>query len=137
MGTKDTGKTSTIKRFYEQLKFNYPTVEEIYSNEDEVGDIQKILKVNRVKIGIESQGDPDSRLPESLEYFSKEECDIIVCATRTRGGTVDEVVGLAELGYEIIWFSNLLSYQKNEKVLNFESARILFNVFEKVLNGVY
>jgi len=39
-------------------------------------------------VGIESQGDPNSRLQQSLQDFYNAGCDIIICATRTAGMTV-------------------------------------------------
>ena len=44
--------------------------------------------VNGKLVGIETQGDPNSRLKESLSYFLAEKCDIIFCACRTSGMTV-------------------------------------------------
>lgn len=136
-GFEKTGKTSTIKKFYELLKLKYPEIKEIHSHIGG-GDIQKILELNGVKIGIESQGDPDSRIFESLKMFSeKEKCDIIVCAIRTKGGTLNAVNKLVTLGYEIMRFSNLFSDEKDKDVMNTESAKILLHIFEKVLNREY
>jgi acid phosphatase class B len=39
-------------------------------------------------VGIESQEDPNSRLGDSLNDFENNGCEIIFCASRTRGMTV-------------------------------------------------
>jgi alkyl hydroperoxide reductase subunit AhpC len=44
--------------------------------------------IKNLLIGIESQGDPNSRLGGSLNDFEKNGCDIIFCTARTRGMTV-------------------------------------------------
>lgn len=63
-----------------------------------------VLTINGVKIGIESQGDPEkkSRLPQSLKEFVDNGCSIIVCARRTRERTFNTVEDLRTKGYEIL-----------------------------------
>jgi hypothetical protein len=55
-------------------------------------------------MGIESQGDPNSRIFKSLPFFVNKECDIILCACRNRGETVWEVEKLhKDFDYDIVW----------------------------------
>lgn len=98
-GVLNTGKTATIKKFYHLLKSKYPKSK--IENEICGSDIRAIITINGVKIGIESQGDPNSRLFESILLFVKNQCNIIVCATRSRGGTVQLIE--EQENYEIIW----------------------------------
>jgi hypothetical protein len=57
-----------------------------------------------VKVGIESRGDPSSRLFKSLETFDKAGCKVILCATRTKGETVKAVEKLSLASqYQIVW----------------------------------
>jgi hypothetical protein len=51
--------------------------------------------VNGLAVGIESQGDPNSRLKRSLPAFAAAKCDIIFCACRTSGMTVDWINALS------------------------------------------
>ena len=44
-------------------------------------DVKAIMDINGHKVGIESQGDPNGRLKESLSDFVKAKCSIIICAT--------------------------------------------------------
>jgi hypothetical protein len=97
-GTASQGKTTVIKKIYEKIKHKYHDVEVV--EELILSDIRCIIVVNGVKIGIESQGDPNSRLFSSLEYFKKSRCDMIICASRTRGKTIQAVKSL-EKEYEI------------------------------------
>ena len=104
-GTSNVGKSRTIKNVYRKLTEKYPDFifkkdfKQITADE---GDICVIIVINGKIIGIESQGDPNSRIFISLPIFVKLNCDIILCATRTRGATVDEVEKLKST-YEVKW----------------------------------
>ncbi|MDI9319952.1 MAG: hypothetical protein QM530_05685 [Phycisphaerales bacterium] len=58
--------------------------------------------MNGIKIGIESQGDPNSRVFVSIPIFVNLNCDLILCATRTRGATVQIIEGLKN-DFQINW----------------------------------
>ena len=87
-GRGNSGKTETISLVYQQLKSKYPSLKENVLIQNTI-DIKVILAINDQKIGIESQGDPLSRLKQSLSDFVTAGCNIIICATRTYGMTVD------------------------------------------------
>jgi hypothetical protein len=99
-GISNVGKSQTIKKVYELLLKIYPSAK---IEKKFIGvDITVVLSIGEIKIGIESQGDPNSRLRNSLAYFVEINCQIIICATRTYGQTVDAVNKL-EGSYEIKW----------------------------------
>ena len=114
-GTSNVGKSETIKNVYRKLTEKYSDFifqkdfEPIVANE---GDICVIIIINGKIIGIESQGDPNSRIFESLPVFAKFNCDIILCSTRTRGATVDEVEKLKG-DYNIKWIKKNHSENAN------------------------
>jgi hypothetical protein len=87
-GPADCGKSSTIKEIFKILNAKYPNCikKDYFPNEDDIKIEMKNIK--GFLIGIESRGDPNSRLRSSLDDFEKAECDIIFCAARTRGMTV-------------------------------------------------
>lgn len=100
-GRANSGKSSTIKTAYGLLKERNPeTLNEVFI--DGV-DIKVIMTIDGIKVGIESQGDPDSRLGESLKDFSIADCKVIVCATRTRGMTVNWVNQQSDYTPEWLW----------------------------------
>jgi hypothetical protein len=103
-GTSNVGKSETIKNVYRKLTELYPDF--IFHKDFKFivgkGDICVIIIINGKIIGIESQGDPNSRIFINLPIFVKFNCDIILCATRTRGATVDEVEKLKNT-YEVKW----------------------------------
>lgn len=103
-GVANVGKSQTIKKAYELIIEKYPNTEtEEVSNYPNI-EIRAIITINDIKIGIESQGDPNGRLINSLSLFTKKKCQIIICATRTRGATVNAVKNL-QPGYTIVWIN--------------------------------
>lgn len=104
-GTSNTGKSETIRNVFEELCKRFPDFTfypDFFQEIPESGDICIVIKINGLIIGIESQGDPNSRIFKSLPAFVELNCNIILCATRTRGATVDEVKKYNN-EYEIIW----------------------------------
>lgn len=94
-GRGNSGKSDTIIRVFGELTRKYPSavVQQLASG---TLDIKVILtNVKGHKIGIESQGDPNSRLQQSLKDFAGASCTIIICASRTSGMTVSWVNSLA------------------------------------------
>lgn len=101
-GWPGKGKSTTIRKVYSLLKSAYPEAarqaEWIHpENEPEdmesAGDICVLMPIGRVWLGIESEGDPGSRLSQSLKKFAEHQpsCDLILCATRSKGNTVKAV----------------------------------------------
>ncbi len=104
-GSSNKGKSETIRLVYGKLCNMFPDYTfhpDFIQVIPENGDICIVIIINGIIIGIESQGDPNSRIFKSLPIFAKLNCDIILCATRTRGGTVEEVKKLSN-DYEINW----------------------------------
>lgn len=100
-GVANQGKSASIKIAYSLLRERYPTakIEELHIGVD----ITVVITIDGVKVGIESQGDPNSRLFQSLDHFVDIGCKVIVCATRSRGATVEAVNSLAGK-YRIEWY---------------------------------
>ena len=88
-GVGNCGKTETLRILYDELTKKYPNagVQFIHRGNSDIAVI--LTGVNGNVVGIETQGDPGSRLDETLKAFVNAGCDIIFCACRTRGMTVD------------------------------------------------
>lgn len=135
-GHSGQGKSDTVKRIAQEILSHYPTATTVPSPVDYSADIQVIITIGKVTIGIESQGDPNSRLFKSLSMFAAAKCDIIVCSTRTSGATVHAVSNLhASHGYDIVWVTNHRSYEKPHAVLNDISAKHIFGLIQRVIAG--
>jgi hypothetical protein len=135
-GQAGQGKSDTVKRIAQEILATYPTATTTPTTINYSGDIQVIITIGKVKIGIESQGDPNSRLFESLKMFSSANCDIIICSTRTSGRTVNAVSALhSSHGYDIVWVTNHRSNEKSQSTLNDISAKHIFTLVQQVMTG--
>jgi hypothetical protein len=103
-GVSNVGKTDTIKLTCDLLVSTYPDATKSHHKRGK--ERHEIITINKIKIGIESMGDPGSRLPKSLIFFKDNNCQIIICATRTRGATVDAVSNLGS-DYPAKWYRHL------------------------------
>ena len=94
-GRGNSGKSDTIDKVFTELVRKYPSAS-VQLLSPGTRDINAILtNVKGHKVGIESQGDPGSRLQQSLQTFANANCTIIICATRTSGMTVSWVNSLS------------------------------------------
>jgi hypothetical protein len=87
-GPGDCGKTAALLKLYDKLTSKYPTatIKHIHTNENDISVVMH--GVNGHVVGIESRGEPGSRLINSLNVFVAAKCDIIFCSCRTKGMTV-------------------------------------------------
>lgn len=106
----DWGKSQTLLRVIDSLK-----KEKMLKTEELIDGYDKyaVFELNGKTIVVITQGDPDSLQEECLHNAVKQDAAIIVCASRTRGSTVDCIYKTAENGYSVIWFSNLYADDKN------------------------
>jgi hypothetical protein len=133
-GPANVGKSATIKKVFALLTDAYPSasVETIHRAGK---DISVIIEINGIFVGIESQGDPNSRLAESIERFKKAKCIVIICATRTSGGTVAAVERLQPE------FTLVRHYKRSEPQASLRTqgddaiARTVFNEVQDVLRA--
>ena len=88
-GSSNSGKSSTLIHLLNLVVAKYPnaTVQTLHGGTKEVQVI--VHPVNGKKVGIESRGDPGSHLQQSLTDFRNANCNIVFCACRTRGMTVN------------------------------------------------
>lgn len=132
-GRQDEGKSETIRRVYDLLMQTKPTP--VLDREVPIaGDILVILTMaNGLRIGIESQGDPKSRMiyERTVRHLAELNCDIIICASRTRGETVWEVDIIAnEFGYSTLWISSYFGAFLNHSFLNDQLAHSITNIVQ-------
>lgn len=124
-GLAEQGKSASIKLVTEEILKNFKNatyqayivdIKQKTITKSELsykGDITVLIEIDGIKIGVESQGDPQSRIFYSLPFFVQNECDIVLCACRNRGDTVWEVEKLHDNNnYDIIWTTNPRSWQK-------------------------
>ena len=136
IGTAYTGKSSSVKEVFSLLATRYPNNITIFHSL-ESGDVKAIIDVQGVQIGIESQGDPNSRLFQSLDDFQRIGCSIIVTACRTYGRTTCAVEEMHQYGYRIIWSPHDKSWDdsKIKNYLNSRYAEHIVQIIEDWIDG--
>jgi hypothetical protein len=134
-GKAKMGKSQTIRTVVEMLTTKYPDARFEYNVTTRV-DTRVVLTIGVLKIGIESQSNPKTRLiKESLNLFERIGCDVIICATRTSGSTVDAVNALQ--GFSIQWLEQHQESQPYEQVLrNLAAAREIVKQVEVLIESI-
>lgn len=120
-GRASEGKSTSIKLACRKLLRDFPNAVPPVEGVNDNGDILTVITLGDIRIGFESQGDPKSRMisEDTLRQLANQECDIIICATRTRSETVRKVDEIAnEFGYHTLWLSSYWSPSLNSNVLN-------------------
>ena len=132
-GVSKAGKTTTIRWAFDYLITHFPEAV-IEGRHTLKADVHAVVTVGGLAIGFESQGDPCSRQPESLDRFVARECDIIVCACRSRGDTFNAVSGLAAYGYELRWRDRQPVYAPEaQHAANARETQLIIEQIEKAL----
>ncbi len=125
-GRGNSGKTQTLKAVFNNLNIKYPNA--IIKNlKPNTIDIKIIMDINGTKVGIESQGDPDSRLKQSLSDFSNANCDIIICATRTSGMTIHWVNSCSSQ-YNITFLQQSYVTKNSQSATNIKTANHIISM---------
>ena len=91
--TENVGKTTSIKNFFLKFITKHSAQIKDIKDSDNVNsnEIYKIIELqNGIKIGVCSYGDDGANL-ETLKKLSEENCKVIVCASRTKGASVDSI----------------------------------------------
>ena len=91
-GRPRSGKGKTIREVYKKLLATFPDVKhKLFQRSANGRDLSAVLKIGGTMIGIESDNHPKDRTERSLKLFLSKRCDVMVCATLTRGSTVEAV----------------------------------------------
>lgn len=135
-GHGNQGKSETIKKIAKLIIQCYPTAITDPIQIDYTKDITVLISIGNIRIGIESKGDHVKEIDSSLDKFVATPCDLIICATRTSGGTVDFVSDICtQHNYDGIWATNFRSNEKNKDLLNQLSAEQIFQLVEELLKN--
>ncbi len=133
-GAGNRGKSTTLRMLIDMVKSAYPSA--ILEEKRFKIDITIVITIGKKKVGIETQGDPNSRLEESLKRFVEIGCKVIVCASRTYGQTVEIVSKAAESGYNIRWFEKAQDRVPGERAAaNMAIAKQLYAALEVALGA--
>jgi hypothetical protein len=131
-GGGNQGKSETLKFLISFFERDFPKAIFNYIRNDT--DITVIITIGKIKIGIATQGDPNSDLEDSLRIFAnREKCQITVCACRTYGMTTRAVEATArQHKYNLLWITNIRSTD-NHDLLNRISAQQFLDLIKGFL----
>lgn len=114
------GKTTTLKILMELLTLVSESYN-VWQDKDACG----WFVINGKKISVCSAGDDETVVKDNIENYK--DCDIFVCASRTKGGSVNEIEKLAKREkVEIDWVEKIDDESKNKL--------IVADLFRKVLD---
>ncbi|NEM99456.1 hypothetical protein [Pontibacter burrus] len=131
------GKSGTIRELARILLANYPgyiPVKPLTINIPSDIDFLIVIEIDGIRVGIVSQGDPGTGLDRKLKELADEHnCDIIICATRTRGETVKIVDRIAKSrGYDTIRTSTYQVSTTHRKLANQLKAKHLLDLLQSL-----
>lgn len=144
-GRKNEGKSETIKNVCKLILEAFPNAKCSKSDINYKKDILLTIQLGKIKIGFESQGDPISRminedtirkLADPIDDKGIGGCDIIICATRTYGKTVNTVDDVAnKFGFKLLWLSSFWGPELNHDVLNRKAANNIIDIIKSIAIG--
>lgn len=127
-GVSNSGKTTTLKEILSLLKKDPKTISVEIQNEvnikktnafniPKIGDITCIFEFaltnnKSLKIGVATGGDTLEIVSSNLTYFDNNNCDIVFCATKSRGQTVDYIHNYID-NKELIFLPFYKAYDTN------------------------
>lgn len=125
-GKANQGKTSTSVELFRLI-----------SNQSRLNDIAESVLFRNNTIGFVTSSDP---YQENLKEFQlqlqnrvSENCDIIVCTSRTKGESV-RIIEETLSDYDIIWLSNLASPTLPFEFFNNQQAIFLLNLINRFID---
>lgn len=144
---ENTGKSSSITDAFYLLmakgaKIDYSITDiASYSNPTiNANETLAILKYNGIKIGFESQGDPKGRQFNTLPDLVKNQCEIIICASRPDVPTNDIIYKTSKSNYEIIWYSNFYfndgnTAQSRQNLIHQFNGECIIKLVDDLISG--
>lgn len=150
-GRANEGKSSTLIEVCRRLIT--PSTPVLTYNNQPINfsrDVLASIRLGKIKIGIESQGDPGSRMImfDTIRYLADAkfsikgfqaglgDCDIIICASRTAGATVKRIDQIAaRYNYRTLWKGSYYAPGfSHASINNYTASEIIHITNEIILN---
>lgn len=132
------GKTATLKEASRLLQMNHQgRVVNSINVENDICELIEVLNSNGVlkTVAVVSVGDPNSNQMDCLDWAVSNYAEIIICAARSYGSTVNHVYQAQTSGnyIDIIWtrnlyFENSAANQQHLNIANTYSAESIVNL---------
>lgn len=126
----NTGKTHTLNHLITLLDKS----KDVYSV-DFAKDRRVSISYGNTKIAVTTWGDNRSEIEKNINFSEEKGCDILVTATRTRGGSSRTLNDYAQKnGIEIIWIEKNLSVSLVD-LINQTQAKDIQAVIDSIINN--
>lgn len=90
------------------------------------------FKINDITVGVCTPGDDKSSIDSNINYFNKNECEVIVTAARTKGETIVELEKLEKKECcPILWFPKE-DNEENNKLIASELFRLVLDEVDNI-----
>ncbi|MBL0127249.1 MAG: hypothetical protein IPP83_07260 [Flavobacteriales bacterium] len=134
-GSAQQGKTSTLRRTIERLETHYGVTASVVGPTGQP-DVTAVLDTRWGRIGVTTKGDPTTNPYLRVENLADaENCKVILCSTRTRGDTVNDLDALCNTrGWRLLWWSNISGAQPHP-AWNDLSAKYIVDLVETIMIG--
>ena len=140
-GKGGCGKTTVLRYLYHLLTgdFNYSQFYFYRENKEKINDISAMFEFNGKKLGLTTLGDSEKDLKRPFEVFQKENCNLVVCAVRSRDTKNGANSFLKAQSKEITWIKKAYidtyhakcDLNETYKELNMLQAKVLKEEMEK------
>ena len=102
-GKASCGKTTTIKKLYAKLVCDNRFSQMLFKKEGK-DDLTAVFEYGTKKVGVTSLGDGEAELKNAFDIFIAENCDIVVCACRTRDAKNGAIAYIKSLNVNVAWY---------------------------------
>ena len=131
-GKANCGKTTVLKKLYAKLVANN-LFRQTHFQQEGLYDLSAIFEYDVKKVGVTTLGDGETELQNAFNLFIKENCDLVVCASRSRATKNGAVRYIKSLKADLIWYKKayieqwLAKYDANTEidVINDIQAKVL------------
>lgn len=127
-GHADSGKTATINYLRELLRIKGCST---VSNEHRHDDHNETFIVDGKRVVLTPGGDNEDIINSNIAYFERKHGDILVTATRSRGGSVNRLGDYARtIGIDIEWVRKSYEDELSDStrtLCNRETAQVIYD----------
>lgn len=139
-GIGDSGKTTTISLAYHHFRqqgaivifSGNPTRQRSKGRREIKG---TVLEIDGILVGFASPGDRPEILKSLLDDLVKRGCIVIVCATHTKGGTVEVVREFEREGFNVEWIAKARQQENHDDANRKKANEIIQKVRLAVENA--
>ena len=121
------GKSTSLK------KLGYLLIGELCTERE----ILKVFDYRGVQVGISSSGDYLDYFKPGFDHLIASECDIVVCACRSKGAAADYAYNTSKnMGYEVSWMGAAVDYGNSfQDICNNQIANAIKGIIDEIIDN--